>query len=184
MPRASMRKSAMPLRAVFTPPAPSAGSSTKTARLLPRLGLDDRPRRGAADLLVRRQQHDNAVPALTSGLGQHADRQHGDRDAGFHVVGSGPVEPAVFASERHRARSGRAARRCRSARARGPASRRARTRRADDRRQTVCGSGVTRPPRPESSRASSPPQRSSAALSVDGDSRCTRFLTTLTAHSR
>ena len=50
---------------------PSAGSSTKTARLFRASALDDRPRRRAADLLVRRQQQDNAMPALTSGLGQH-----------------------------------------------------------------------------------------------------------------
>jgi hypothetical protein len=60
----------MPLRRRFHAAGAERGLEHEDRAALARLRLDDRPRRRAADLLVRRQQQDNAMPALTSGLSQ------------------------------------------------------------------------------------------------------------------
>jgi hypothetical protein len=57
--------------------------------------LDGRARRRAADLLVGRPQHHDAVRDRRAGFEERARGEHADGDAGLHVEYAWPVEPAV-----------------------------------------------------------------------------------------
>ena len=102
-PCATISNSPTPLRAVFTAPPGSAGSSTSTAALSRASRSIAGPRRRAADFLVAtsRAVARRGRLAASTVAGEDPGGRDANREAGLHVEHARPEKPAVAFFDRH-----------------------------------------------------------------------------------